>query len=354
MNNNVIELQTVPDVTKVEKFSYSKLSTYESCGWRYKLQYIDKHFLDTSSIANEFGTLVHFVEETLAKDIIANNNEPNFMIEDQKYIDLFINADIHDGTTAVLGIKKLKEKYPDDFYKADKSGMDYNEKANDYLNNGIYRLRDYLAANRNLRIVGIEQPFNLVYEDYIFHGFIDRVYFDINTGNYIVEDIKTWWSIDNHDVITPLQFVFYTLAAKEIYNVNEDKISCQYELPLAHDRYTAGTKGFIKRGQKKINKLLDKISNQDFKPQPSPLCHWCIFSKTYPNQPEEAKNLCPYYCKWTKDKKDFSTEFDWMGIEHHDEILAAFIKSKDICKQQIIQPKISGQSRSDRITIVRR
>ena len=122
-----------------EKFSYSKLSTYESCPWRYKLQYVDKHFLDTSTIANEFGTLVHYIEETIARDIIANDNEPLFMIDDQKYIDLFINADIteEDGSK-VLGVIKLKEKYPEDFYKKDpKTGMNYSDKANDYLNNGI-------------------------------------------------------------------------------------------------------------------------------------------------------------------------------------------------------------------------
>lgn len=345
---------------KLERFSYSKLSTYESCGWRYKLQYVDKHFIDSSSIANEFGTLVHFVEETIAKDIIANDNEPNFMIDDDKYIDLFINADIQDSDKTILGVKKLKEKYPEDFYTKDKSGMDYSEKANDYLNNGIYRLRDYLTANRNLRVIGIEQPFALEYGDYVFQGFIDRVYKDIVTGQIIIEDIKTWWSIAGHDVVTPLQFVFYTLAAEKLYETSADNIQCQYELPLAHDRYDAGTKGFIKRGIKKIDKLLGLIKDKDFEPNPSPLCHWCIFSKTNPNQPEEAKNLCPYYCNWTKDKKDFSKDFEWMGIENHDAILEAFIAKNEKASQVAANTcpttleKLPLDFNSSRITFIRR
>ena len=345
---------------KLERFSYSKLSTYESCGWRYKLQYVDKHFIDSSSIANEFGTLVHFVEETIAKDIIANDNEPNFMIDDDKYIDLFINADIQDSDKTILGIKKLKEKYPEDFYTKDKSGMDYSEKANDYLNNGIYRLRDYLTVNRNLRVIGIEQPFSLEYGDYVFQGFIDRVYKDIVTGQIIIEDIKTWWSIAGHDVVTPLQFVFYTLAAEKLYETSVDNIQCQYELPLAHDRYDAGTKGFIKRGIKKIDKLLGLIKDKDFEPNPSPLCHWCIFSKTNPNQPEEAKNLCPYYCNWTKEKKDFSKDFEWMGIENHDAILEAFIakNEKEAQAKAVIQSphleKLPLDFNNSRITFIRR
>lgn len=345
---------------KLERFSYSKLSTYESCGWRYKLQYVDKHFIDSSSIANEFGTLVHFVEETIAKDIIANDNEPNFMIDDDKYIDLFINADIQDSDKTILGVKKLKEKYPEDFYIKDKSGMDYSEKANDYLNHGIYRLRDYLTANRNLRVIGIEQPFALEYGDYVFQGFIDRVYKDIVTGQIIIEDIKTWWSITGHDVVTPLQFVFYTLAAEKLYETSADNIRCQYELPLAHDRYDAGTKGFIKRGIKKIDKLLGLIKDKDFEPNPSPLCHWCIFSKTNPNQPEEAKNLCPYYCNWTKDKKDFSKDFEWMGIENHDAILEAFIAKNEKASQVVANTcsttleKLPLDFNSSRITFIRR
>lgn len=316
-----------------EKFSYSKLSSYESCGWKYKLQYIDKHFIASETIANEFGNLVHYVEETIANDIIANNNEPNFMIDDDKYIDLFINADIHTEDETILGVKKLKEKYPDDFYVADKSGMNYSDKANDYLNNGIYRLRDYLTANRDITIVGAEIPFTVEYRDYIFHGFIDRLLKDNTTNEYIIEDIKTWSSIDGHDTVTPLQFVFYTKAVQELYNT--ENISCFYDLPLDKHRYSAGTKGYMKRGFKKIDKLLDLIESKNFEPNPSPLCHWCIFSKTYPNQPEEAKNLCPYYCRWTKENKDFSKEFEWMGIENHEAILNEFInKNSNISSSQ--------------------
>lgn len=342
---------------KLEKFSYSKLSTYESCGWRYKLQYIDKHFIDSSTIANEFGTLVHFVEETMAKDIVANNHEPYFMISDEKYIEMFIEGAIDADGNEILGIKKLKEKYPQDFYKPDKSGLDYNEKANDYLNNGIYRLRDFIAANRNLEIIGIEEPFRLEYRDYLFQGFIDRVFKDKNTGEIFIEDIKTWWSIDGHDVVTPLQFVFYTLAAQQIYQT--DNISCFYELPLAQGRYSAGTKGYMKRGLKKIDKLLDAIEAKDFEPNPSPLCHWCVFSKTFPDQPEEAKNLCPYYCKWTKEKKDFSKEFEWMGIENHEAILADFIRNSTpqnnkTSSDPIMLPLNINCSDSDRMFLIRR
>ena len=312
---------------KHENFSYSKLNTFENCGWSYKLQYVDKHFFHSDSVATDFGTLIHFVEETIAKDIVANDNEPLFMLDDNKYIDIFINGAM-DGNKKILGIKEIRTKYPDAFYEKDKHNMNYEDKANDYLNNGIYRLREYLASNRNLHIVGIEQPFNVDYRGYNFKGFIDRVLQDVNTGEIFIEDIKTWPAIKGHDVVTPLQFVFYTLAAQELYNVEDPTltISCAYDLPLAKERYAAGTKGYMKRGLKKINHLLDLIEQEEFVPNPSPLCHWCVFSKTYPDQPEGAKGLCPYYMNWTREKRDFSKDFEWMGMENHDAIIKEFLK----------------------------
>lgn len=318
--------------SKEEKFSYSKLSTYASCGWQYKLKYIDKNYSDTDSIAADFGTLVHYVEETIAKDVMANNDEPYFMIDDEKYIDIFINTDINDDNNIVLGIKKIKEKYPTDFYVADKSGMNYNEKANDYLNFGIYRLRDYLAINRHLKIIAVEQPFEFRYNDYVFYGYIDRIFKNTLDNSLIIEDIKTWWSIDGHDVVTPLQFVLYTIGCQELYKT--DNITCSYDLPLAKDRYTAGTKNFIKRGIKKIDHLLEAITNKNFIPSPSPLCAWCPYSITNPKHIEKDEALCPYHSNWRKNKKDYSTNYEWSEIENHEQIQEDFINNRN----KILQP----------------
>jgi len=317
---------------KEEKFSYSKLEVYSSCGWQYKLKYVDKNYTSLDSIATDFGTLVHYIEETIAKDIMANGDEPYFMIDDQKYIDLFINTNAGEGKDAVLGIKKLKEKYPNEFYVADKSGMDYNEKANDYLNNGIYRLRDYLAQNKHIKLIAVEQPFEFKYRGYIFQGFIDRIFKNTADDSLIVEDIKTWWSIDGHDVVTPLQFIFYTLACQQLYKIED--IKCAYDLPLAKNKYDAGTKGFVERGLKKIDQLLESIENKVFIPSPTPLCAWCPYSLTNPNHLEKDDALCPYHSNWTKTKKDFSVNYEWADIENHDKIQEDFINKKN----QILAP----------------
>lgn len=307
-------------VEKKEKMSYSKIGVFEGCKYKYKLVYRDFNFIHDDSIATDFGTLIHYIEETMARKLQAGES-----LDSKELIAMLYNADIHNKTETILGVNILKDKYSEDWLTLDKSNRTYVDKINCYCNYGIYRLYSYLMNNPNLEITGIEQEFNLEFRNYIFHGFIDRVFRDKTTGHIYIEDIKTWAKpAEDKDLTTPLQFVLYSLAAQQIYGVTEDQISCAYELPLCDMKQQAGSKGYMKRGLKKLNKLLDEIESGDFEPSPSPLCHWCVFSSTNPNQPDEAKGLCPYFSHWTKTNKDFSTENPWMGPEQHDAIYNSF------------------------------
>lgn len=293
----------------MEKLSYSKLSCYQNCGWQYKLTYIDKHFIYEPAIATEFGTLVHSTEETIARKIQAH--------EPINYEELQQNF--------MKKSYELSKKFPQQFYELDKSDRTYEDKVNMYVNESIFRLETFMKNNPDLEIVGIEQSFKVEHGDYVFHGFIDRVFKNKITNELIIEDIKTYSKpVSDSELVTPLQFVFYVLGSEKLYNIDESKIQCAYDLPLCNIKQTAGTKGFVKRGEKKIDKLLAKIEEKDFHPNPTPLCHWCIFSKTYPNQPDSAKFLCPYYLLWTKNNHSFDVDFKWEGIENHERILESF------------------------------
>ena len=302
----------------MEKMSYSKTETYSSCPYKYKLTYVDKHFINQPSIATDFGTLIHYVEETIARTI-KSGQELNY----RKLMNLLYDGDKENN---VKGIDELKKLYPEDFKTPDKNGRTYEEKLETYVDSGICRLEDYLASNPELEIIAAEEPFEVEYRGYIFHGFIDRIFKNKVTNEYIIEDIKTYSAPLKKDALTtPLQFVIYTLAWENKYP--NAKIKCAYELPLCNCKQPAGTKGFVDRGLKKLDNLLDGIEAKEFAPNPSPLCYWCAFSKTNPNQPEEAKNLCPYFSHWTRENKDFSVENEWMGPENHEAILEAFVNS---------------------------
>lgn len=299
-----------------EKFSYSKIDTYSQCGFRYKLRYVDKHFVDTGGLATELGTAIHETEETIANAIKAG--------ESINYIALKNNL--------ILKAMELEYKYKESFSQEDKSGRTCKEKIYEYLTSGIYRLDNFLMANGHLKVVDTEKEFEFILPgtDVTFHGFIDRILYNTRTDKYIVQDIKTYAvPVENKNLAVPLQFVVYTHAMKELYGVEIDNIECQYDLPFCNLTQDAGAEGFMHDGTQKLQNLLIAINEQDFAPKPTPLCHWCEFCPTNPNQSPEAKNLCPYHSLWTRENKTQQVASHWAGLENHELVLFEYIKCQN-------------------------
>jgi hypothetical protein len=121
---------------KLEQYSYSKLDLYAGCGFKYKLKYIDKiQFKWTDTIATEFGTCIHSIEEDIAKAIKAG--------EPINYIS-FKNR-------LIMKRYELEHKYALTFGELDKSSRTYLQKTYEYLEAGIYRLETYLKEHPTLR-----------------------------------------------------------------------------------------------------------------------------------------------------------------------------------------------------------
>lgn len=280
---------------KREKYSYSRLEVYESCPFKYKLIYVDKIDAFTQSVATEIGTLVHATEEAIARSIQANKPIEYDALK-QHFVDTLV---------------KIQNKYPVDYNTPDKAGTTYNEKIRYYLNEGIYRLEHLMQEHPSYKIIGIEQKFEFEYKQtYLFKGFIDRVFYDTATDQYIIQDIKTW-AVPKKDteLTTPLQFVVYTLAARTLWNANSDQIRCEYDLPFCNITQSAGTKGYLARGTTKLDKLFVAITEKEFEPSASPLCNYCAFCPTNPDAKEKTKWLCPYFSHWTRtNRNDFTKE----------------------------------------------
>ena len=295
-----------------ENYSYSKIDTYHQCPFKFKLRYVDGNYITGGSVATEVGTMIHAAEESIANAIKAGETINYADIKSQICMTAF----------------EIQQKYPEDYLTADKTGKTYEDKVVAYLDKGIYALENYMKAHPTYEIVGAEIPFEFNYSDqYIFKGFIDRMFRDTATNTYIVQDIKTWAQPkESKDLATPLQFVVYTLAVKQMYNCSEENIKCQYYLPFCEVTQDAGTKGFIKRGLATLNKTFNRIKDNDFKPDPTPLCHWCEYCSTNKSASEESKYLCPYFMKWTKENKDFSKQTEWYGIEAHQVIQENYLR----------------------------
>lgn len=230
-------------------------------------------------------------------------------VDYDKLKDEFLNINIpkrdeFDTEGGIFGINILKQKYKNEFYQTDEQGKSYYTKTLDYLNYGIYRLENYLKKHPELEVFDMEKFFSIEYKGHILSGFIDRIFYNKNNDTYIIEDIKTKGKpFRDEDLITPLQFVIYTVALANALEINENQISCCYDLPFCDLKQPAGTPGFIKRGHNKLNKIFGGIDNNDYTPRPSPLCHWCQYCLTNPDQPEEGKGLCPYASLWTKENR---------------------------------------------------
>ena len=292
------------DLKSLDRYSYSKISTYKQCKFKFKLKYLDKNFLYSANIATDFGSLVHETEEAIALALQAEQ-PVNYVVLKNKFI---------------IESRKLALKYPTEFFTADKSGRTYRDKTYLYLDSAIYRLEKFLKNNPSLRILGVEQKFEYNYDDvHSFNGSIDRAFLNIDTNEILIQDIKTWAvPAQSSELKAPLQFAVYMMAAQELWNVEASKVKCEYDLPLCDIVQPAQSDDIVEEGKATLNKLFKGIHADDFKPTVSALCHWCEYNPlTNPAIIETKPDaVCPYFSTWQKSGDNVrDTLIAWQGLE---------------------------------------
>lgn len=312
---------------KKENYSYSRLDCYTNCGFQYYRKYIQKIFPQEDSIITAIGTVIHDCEEHISMSLMEGKS-PNY----DDLIDRLYNVNIpkknkYDTEGGIFGINILKAKYPEEFYKpSDKTGLSYFNKVQKYVEN-IHRQEEFMLAHPELELWDVEHPFKFEYAGNTIKGFIDRILKYKKESRYVIHDIKTKDRLfDKAHATTPAQFVIYSAALKQELGLDEEPDECYWDLVFIQEMQQAGTKGFIKRGYKKLDKIFAGIAAEEFAPKPSPLCYWCPFSNTNPNVTEEGRNLCPYYSKWTPENSNFDKMFEWAGmdmVEEHTMLLKA-------------------------------
>jgi hypothetical protein len=289
--------------TKLERYSYSKISTYKQCKFKFKLKYLDKNYLYSANIATDFGSLVHTTEENIARTLQLG--------EPVDYIKLKNNF--------IIESRKLALKYPNEFYTRDKSGLTYQQKVYLYLESAIYRLEAFLQKNPNLKIIGIEQHFEYNYDNiHSFNGSIDRAFLDTSKDEILIQDIKTWSvQAQNSELKAPLQFAVYIMAAQQLWNIPADKIKCEYDLPLCNITQSALSNDIIGECKPVLDKLFKGIYSEDFKPTISALCHWCEYNPlTNPTILDSKPGaVCPYFSTWQKSGDNVrNTLISWQDL----------------------------------------
>lgn len=292
--------------------SYSKLDLVTNCHRRYKLRYVDKKYADKQTLPLELGSILHKGLELKGQALM--KNEP---VDYEK-----INNIVHEGSSEetekdsefMAGIDEISARYFEDWGAKDSvSGMTYNDKMDLYFNKVLpTRMED-----EDWKVIGTEIPFEFVYDEKcIIHGFIDRLdKREVNdVEEYRITDYKSSKKIfDDSKIKTPLQMVIYDLACLFMYQVVPQYH--EYDFILLDKKQTSEdgvcSKGYLKRGIKKLDNLLRVIKRMEnegeYAPSPTPLCYWCPYASRMhtPNADDKYGGNCDYYSLWRPDNKVF-------------------------------------------------
>lgn len=301
------------EVTSIQKYSlperlegsksisYSQLSTYGKCKYKWYLKYAKGLEPFSASIHTVFGTAMHeTIQEWL--DIMYNtsvkaSNEYDFAKNLQSYMWKEYRKEV----------VKRKEHFstPEELYSFYTEGL---------------AILDYLKSKRTLYftskkvyLVGIEVPLLLPLENKVYlKGYIDVVMYDSRLDTYEILDIKTstkgWGKYKKADKNTTDQLVLYKHYFAKQFNVDPSKIKIKYlivkrqvpedpEYPtmsrrvqefspsngsVSMSRVVKNVKSFVE-SQFKDGKIIDESPSA----QPSKsTCRFCYF--------KDKKHLCKF------------------------------------------------------------
>lgn len=180
--------------TKLERYSFSKLSAWWTCPYGYKLKYID-HKDGIGNAFASFGTLIHSLMERYAKG----------------------EAEIWD----------LPALYEWEFDAAIPEKFPYNKFVvlrDSYYKQGLEFLKNFQGYGK-YKLLGIEEEFTIPIEDWSFTGIVDLVFED-ELGRLIIRDYKSKASFKNakEQQKYARQLYLYALYVKEKYGRYPDEL----------------------------------------------------------------------------------------------------------------------------------
>ena len=270
-------------------FSNSRLSTFEQCKLKYKFRYIDKIIPDIEkTIESHLGNVVH---ETL--EWLYNCVKRGFVPSVDEAI---INYS-----------ENWKKNYEEDIPIMRK---DMNVK--DYFNKGVQFVIDYYMKHKpfddNTIAVEKEIIFNLDENgEYKIRGFIDRLVYNLETGEYEVHDYKTSRRLPNQETLdNDRQLALYSIAIKELFGNEKKVILVWHYLSFNKKLHSKRTNEQLKSLKKETLELIKEIeSTTSFPPEKSSLCNWCEYKHICPawgnKPPEKQSTLGEYYNEeWEK------------------------------------------------------
>lgn len=247
-------------------YSHSRLSTFETCPLRYKFSYIDKIKREEEGIEAFLGSRFHEVMERLYRDLKFKPYSLKELLEsyetrwDKEYNDAIV---ITKKDRTVQDYKIIGQKCIEDYYKK-------------------YRPFD------QSRVLGLEREILIDLNGdgkYKVRGFIDRVA-QAQDDTYEIHDYKTGGNLpEQKHFDADRQLALYQIGINNIWpDVGKTKLIWHYVV-FDKEMSSSRTKEQLEELKKNTAALIDKIeSTEEFLPQESNLCEWCVYPDLCPKR----------------------------------------------------------------------
>ena len=278
----------------MNRISYSQLSMFSDCPFKWKLNYVDKLSISDSNIFLIFGTAMH--------EVIQNYLNVMYEFTTKRADQLNLEQRLQDNMIKRFNIDK--ETYgKDPCTKEDLK--EFFQNGCDILDFFKKHRSDYFSK-RGYELIGCEVPVQFgLQKDLTWVGYLDIVIKDTVRDVIVIYDIKTstmgwnkWMKADENKT---QQLLLYKQFYSKMYNHPIDKIEVEYFI-VKRKLYEnvdwvqrrvqkfspARGKPSMNKVAKKLTKFIDEGFNDDgshttgeLPPTPSKkACRWCEFNQT--------------------------------------------------------------------------
>lgn len=255
-------------------YSYSRLSTFEQCPLKFKFRYIDKIIPEIEkSFEAHLGKAVHSCLE-------------------------WLYTQVQQGQTP--SVEELVIQYSKNWEEDYSPNMIHNGTLTpqDYFNKGIQFLTTYYTQHHPFDENTLEIEKEIIIElgergEHKILGFIDRLTYNIQTGEYEIHDYKTANTMPTKEKLEKdKQLALYSLAVKNQFGKDKEVKMIWHFLAYNTRVSLKKTNEQLEDLQKETINLIKKIeTTKEFSPCKSPLCSWC-----------EYKPICPAWGNSELDK----------------------------------------------------
>ena len=206
----------------MKRISYSQYSQWDTCPYKWKLNYIDKLGEFTDNIHTLLGTSMHEVLQTY---LTVMNNDTIKMADALPLDEMLLH--------------RMKKNYTTIMEKNGGEVFCEQEDMQEFYNHGLLILewfkkkRNMYFSKKSYELVGIEVPINYDLPNKIkFIGYVDVILHDTNRNRYKIIDIKTstmgWNKYQKADKNKTNQLLLYKQFYSAQHDIPIDTIDVEY------------------------------------------------------------------------------------------------------------------------------